>query len=141
MSCKASKKESEATQYDEEVTKYINSYEGDTKKKLEQMRETIHSVSDEIKERWAWQMPTFVYHGNLVHFAAMKGHLGWYPTPSAITEFAEELKGYSTSKGCVRIPWKSTLPLDLIKRMVEFRMKENLEEESSKSKKKCGSSK
>jgi uncharacterized protein YdhG (YjbR/CyaY superfamily) len=70
-------------------------------------------------------MPTFVGKGNIVHFAAMKGHLGFYPAPSAIEKFSKELAVYSTSKGCVRFPYNKPLPKTLITKMVKFRVKED----------------
>jgi uncharacterized protein YdhG (YjbR/CyaY superfamily) len=71
------------------------------------------------------QMPTFYLNGNLVHFAAFKSHIGVYPTPSAIVEFAEELKKYKTSKGAVQFPLDEPLPLKLVTRIVKFRVREN----------------
>lgn len=70
-------------------------------------------------------MPTFKLNGNLVHFAAHKNHLGFYPTPSAIVQFEEELKNYKTSKGAIQFPFKKEIPYNLIKQITEFRVIEN----------------
>jgi len=70
-------------------------------------------------------MPTFYFKGNLVHFAAFDRHIGFYPTPSGITTFQQELESYKTSKGAVQFPIDQPLPLKLIKKIVEFRVKEN----------------
>ena len=69
-------------------------------------------------------MPTFVLNGNLVHFAAFQNHVGFYPTPSAIEEFKKELAPYKSAKGSVQFPLDQPMPLDLVRRMVEFRVKQ-----------------
>ena len=71
-------------------------------------------------------MPTFYLNGNLVHFAAYQKHIGFYPAPSAIVAFQDALRGYKTSKGAVQFPIDKPLPLDLITRIVAFRIEENL---------------
>ena len=81
-------------------------------------------------------MPTFALHGNLVHFAAHKHHIGFYPTPSAIEAFKRELSGYETSKGAVQFPMDRPLPLALISRIVQYRVSENLKRASTKASKK-----
>lgn len=81
-------------------------------------------------------MPTFDLHGNLVHYAAHKNHIGFYPAPSGIEAFADELSVYESSKGAVKFPIDQPLPLDLIGRIVKFRVKENLQKAKAKSKKK-----
>jgi uncharacterized protein YdhG (YjbR/CyaY superfamily) len=76
-------------------------------------------------------MPTFKQNGVLVHFAAYKKHIGFYPTPSAISAFAEELSPYETSKGAVKFPLDEVLPLSLVKKMVKFKVEENLKKKKS----------
>jgi len=71
-------------------------------------------------------IPTFKLNGNLVHFAAFKNHIGFYPTPSAITAFRKELSPYKQAKGSVQSAIDEPIPLDIVKRIVEFRVKENL---------------
>ena len=77
-------------------------------------------------------MPTFYLKGNLAHFAAYKKHIGFYPTPSGISKFQNEIKGYKNSKGAVQFPIDKPLPLELIKRIVEFRVKENSQKPKTK---------
>jgi uncharacterized protein YdhG (YjbR/CyaY superfamily) len=70
-------------------------------------------------------MPTFYLNGNLVHFAAFKAHIGFYPTPQGTDAFAAELAAYKTSKGAVQFPLDADPPLDLVRRMAEFRAERN----------------
>ena len=79
-------------------------------------------------------MPTFILHGNLVHFAAFKQHIGLYPTPSGITQFKEELAPYVGAKGSVRFPLDRPIPFDLIRKIVQFRVQENMERAAAKRK-------
>lgn len=81
-------------------------------------------------------MPTFDLHGNLVHFAAFKKHIGFYPAPSGIEAFQDELKEYHTSKGTLQFPIDQPLPYELIRRIVQYRVQQNLEKAESKAKKK-----
>ncbi len=109
------------------TAEYIAHAPASVRKHLTKMRLEIRSVvPKETTESIKYGMPTFELNGNLVHFAAMKNHLGFYPTPSAIKAFQKELKDYSTSKGCVRFLYDTPLPFALIKKMVKFRVKENL---------------
>lgn len=93
--------------------------------RLEALRKTIRTAAPDATEAIKYGMPTFVYHGNLVHFAACRDHLGFYPTPSAIRKFARELAPYTTSKGAIQFPWDLPLPRALIARMVRFRAAES----------------
>lgn len=70
-------------------------------------------------------MPTFVLNGNLVHFAAQKKHIGFYPIPSAIIAFEEALKDYKTSKGAIQFPFDKPIPYELVREIVLFRVAEN----------------
>ena len=83
-----------------------------------------------------YQIPTFTLHGNLVHFAAYKKHIGFYPAPSGIEKFKQELSAYESAKGSVKFLLDKPLPYDLISRIVEFRVQENLARASAKTKKK-----
>jgi uncharacterized protein YdhG (YjbR/CyaY superfamily) len=89
------------------------------------LRATIRSAAPDATEKMSYQMPTFYLNGNLVHFAAFRKHIGFYPAPNAIVAFQEELKRYKTSKGAVQFPIDKPLPLDLITRIVAFRVEEN----------------
>ncbi len=80
-------------------------------------------------------MPTFYLNGNLVHFAAFKRHIGFYPTPAGIEEFQDELKAYPTSKGAIQFPLDQPIPYDLIARITTFRVRQNLEKAPAKKKK------
>jgi len=120
------------------VDEYIARFDPEVQEKLQSLRRVIREVAPDARETISYQMPTFVLHGNLVHFAAQKKHIGFYPTPSAIEAFQAELAGYKSSKGAVQFPLDQPLPLELIGRMVAFRVAERvrLAEEKTASKRK-----
>jgi uncharacterized protein YdhG (YjbR/CyaY superfamily) len=118
------------------IDQYIQQFPGDIQEKLETLRNTIRDAAPGAKEKISYQMPTFDWHGNLVHFAAHKGHIGFYPTPSGIEAFQSELSRYESSKGAVRFPLDEPLPLDLISRIVAYRVVENRQKAEAKRKKK-----
>ena len=93
--------------------------------KLASIRQLVRELAPEAQEKISYQMPTFYLNGNLVHFAAFKNHIGFYPTPSGISEFQKELAKYKNAKGSVQFPMDEALPLGLIKRMVKFRIEKN----------------
>ena len=93
---------------------------------LEQMRQTIKNAAPEAEELISYNMPAFKYHGMLVYFAAYKNHIGFYATPTGHSEFKEELSIYKQGKGSVQFPLNQALPLELISRIVKFRMGEKL---------------
>ena len=107
------------------IDDYIDSFPAEVQAKLCELRETIRKAAPDAVEKISYRMPTFYYNGNLVHFAAYERHIGFYPTPSAITQFATELKRYKSAKGSVQFPLSEPLPLKLITRMVKFRLEEN----------------
>ena len=108
------------------IDEYIASFPPDVQKRLEEIRKAIKEAAPDAQEAMAYGIPTFKLNGNLVHFAAFKHHLGFYPGgPSAIEEFRKELAPYGLSKGTIRIPMDEETPLGLVKRIVEFRVKEN----------------
>lgn len=109
------------------IDEYIATFPKNVQVILEKLKQVIRDSAPEAKEAISYQMPTFKLKGNLVHFAAYKKHIGLYPTPSAIETFKEELSDYETSKGAIRFPLDKPLPFDLIKRIVKFRVEENLE--------------
>ena len=111
----------------ETIDEYISTFPKDVQGLLEKMRQVIKEAAPEAVEAISYQMPTFKLNGNLVHFAAFKHHIGFYPTPSGIDTFKKELAPYESSKGSVQFPMGKPLPLDLVKRIVEFRVKENKE--------------
>lgn len=109
------------------IDEYIAGFPKDIQSKLQALRATIRQAAPEAEEAISYQIPTFKLAGkNLVHFAAFKNHIGFYPVPSGIEAFKKELSVYKTSKGAVQFPLDQPLPLKLIARMVKFRVKENL---------------
>ncbi|MGV3766006.1 MAG: DUF1801 domain-containing protein [Chitinophagaceae bacterium] len=109
------------------IASYISAQPAPDRILLEQLRTIIAKAAPSATETISYEMPTFRLHGNLVHFAMAKNHLGFYPSPSAITRFANELSAYKTSKGAVQFPLDKPLPVQLITEMVRFRAKENEE--------------
>ncbi|MCM3703850.1 iron chaperone [Paenibacillus macerans] len=118
------------------IDEYIAQFPLDVSGKLQQIRSTIQAAAPDAVEKISYQMPTFALAGkNLVHFAAFKNHIGFYPTPSGIEEFREELSLYKNAKGSVQFPLDEPLPLELIGRIARFRAAENLEQAAAKRKK------
>lgn len=99
---------------------------------LTELRAFITKLVPEATQKISYQMPTFYLYGNLVHFAAHKNHIGFYPAPSAIEAFQEELSKYKWAKGSVQFPLKEPMPYDLIKKMVLFRVEENTNKYNAK---------
>jgi uncharacterized protein YdhG (YjbR/CyaY superfamily) len=108
------------------IDEYIATFPEEVQKILEVLRETIRAAAPDAEEKISYQMPTFTLKGNLVHFAAWKKHIGFYPTPSGTEAFSKELSIYEGAKGTVKFPIDKPLPLDLIRQMVQFRVAENL---------------
>jgi uncharacterized protein YdhG (YjbR/CyaY superfamily) len=92
---------------------------------LAKIRTTIREAAPDAEEAIKYRMPTFTLNGNLVHFAAFKNHIGFYPAPRGIEAFKDELSAYEGAKGSVRFPLDKPIPFDLIGRIVEFRVKES----------------
>lgn len=105
---------------------YIATFPANIQKILQELRATIKAAAPQAEEKISYQMPAFAQNGILVYFAALKNHIGFYPTSSGILAFKEELSAYESSKGAVRFPLDKPLPLELITRMVKFRLAENL---------------
>jgi len=118
------------------IDEYIASFPSEIQDLLAKLRQTIKEAAPEAEEKISYQMPTFALHGNLVHFAAYKNHIGFYPAPRGIEAFKEELASYKGAKGSVQFPLDRPLPYDLIRRIVIFRVQENRERAASKRKKK-----
>lgn len=118
------------------IDEYIAGFPADVQEKLQQLRAAIQAAAPAAQEKISYQMPTFYLYGNLVHFAAFKKHIGFYPTPSGITSFAKELSGYQNAKGSVQFPLDQPLPLELISEMVKFRVLENVQAEQQRKSKK-----
>lgn len=81
---------------------------------LNEVYDTLRTVLPDAQERMSWQMPTFWNKQNIIHFAAFKNHLGIYPGDKAVAHFAQDLKGYKTSKGAIQFPYNQPIPLELI---------------------------
>lgn len=118
------------------IDEYIAGFPRDIQKILEEIRATIKAAAPAATEKISYQMPTFFLKGNLVHFAAFKKHIGFYPTPSGIDKFKKELSRYEGAKGSVQFPLDEPIPYDLIRKIVEFRVTENLKNAGAGSRKK-----
>lgn len=114
------------------INEYIDMFPQEVRTILKELRQTIKDAAPDAEETINYQMPTFTLHGNLVHFAAFKNHIGFYPTPSGIEAFKDELSAYKGAKGSVQLPIDQPLPLSLIRKIVEYRVKENLERKLKK---------
>ena len=114
------------------IDEYIATFPEETQKILEELRATIKAAAPDADERISYQMPTFALEGNLVHFAAWKNHIGFYPTSSGTQAFKKELSIYEGAKGSVKFPIDKPLPLKLISRIVKFRVAESLKKSRDK---------
>ena len=114
------------------IDDYIARYPAEVQAILQSIRETIQKAAPESKETISYMMPTFRLEGNLVHFAAFKNHIGLYPAPSGIDQFRDELSKYEFSKGTIRFPIDQPIPLDLVTKIVQYRVQENLEKAVAK---------
>jgi uncharacterized protein YdhG (YjbR/CyaY superfamily) len=108
------------------IDEYINSFPPDIQSILKKMRQTIREAAPGAEEVISYHMPAFKLNGILVYFAAQKHHIGFYPTASGIAAFKAELTSYNWSKGTVQFPLDKPIPFDLVKKIVTFRVKENL---------------
>lgn len=109
------------------IDQYIGTFPPNVQGILEQLRKTIQEAAPEAIETISYGIPTFRLNGNLVHFAAYKNHIGFYPTPSAIVAFKKELSPYKQAKGSVRFPIDQPIPFSLAREIVKYRVKQNLE--------------
>ena len=118
------------------IDEYVAGFPPDVQKVLQKIRMTIHEAAPDATEKISYQMPTFYLMGNLVHFAAFKEHIGFYPVPTGIEKFKKELSVYKQGKGSVQFPLDEPMPYDLISKIVKFRVKENLAKAAGKARKK-----
>lgn len=114
------------------IDQYIANFPEDVQLILQKVRKTIQESAPGAEETISYQIPTFKLEGNLVHFAGYKNHLGFYPAPSGIEKFKQELSDYECAKGSVKFPLDKPIPYELIKNIVLFRVKENLEKAVAK---------
>ena len=110
----------------ETIEEYIAKFPEDVRNILEKLRQVIRESAPDAVETINYGIPTFKLNGNLVHFAAFKNHIGFYPTPSAIVVFKKELSPYKQAKGSVQFPIDKLIPFDLVREIVKYRVKENL---------------
>lgn len=110
------------------IDDYIGQFDSEKQILLQAVRKIIREAAPEASETISYQMPTFRYHGNLIHFAMSKNHLGVYPGPAAITHFADELVAYKTSKGAIHFPLDKEIPKAMLEKIVSF----NLEKQEQK---------
>lgn len=119
------------------IDEYIATFPEDIQALLEEVRTIIKANAPGASERISYQMPAFVLNGNLVYFAAWKNHIGFYPGSGKVSEaFEEELATYIGSKGSIRFPISQPLPVELIGKIVQFRVAENLKMAAAKASKK-----
>jgi len=114
------------------IDKYIATFPKETQQILKKIRATIRAAAPHAEEKISYQMPTFYLNGNLIHFAGYKTHIGIYPTPSGTAAFKKEISKYQGGKGSIRLPIDEPMPYDLIKRIVIFRVAENLKKAKAK---------
>ena len=107
------------------VDDYIVAQSETVQPALQRLRSAIALAAPDATEKISYQIPTFYLNGNLVHFAAFEKHIGFYPTPSGVTAFQEELSGYKYAKGSIQFPVDKPVPLTLIRKIVKFRVEEN----------------
>lgn len=106
------------------IDSYIKSFPEHIQAILSEIRLTIRKAAPGATETIKYQIPTFVLKKNLVHFAAFKNHIGFYPTPAAIEKFRDKLTTYTCSKGAIQFPLDRAIPYDLISEIVKFRVSE-----------------
>lgn len=109
----------------ENINEYIANYSGELQDVLQDLRMFIKKCAPEATEKISWGMPTFYLQGNLIHFAVNKGYIGLYPGDSGVSFFKDELTEYTTTKGSIHLPLNRSMPYDLIRKIVEYRVIEN----------------
>lgn len=108
------------------IDEYIASFPPDIQEKLQGIRAAVRSAAPDAEEAIRYGIPTFRQNGsNLVHFAAFKDHISFFPTSSGVTKFRKELSSYRLSKGTIQVPLSEPVPYDLVERITRFRAWEN----------------
>lgn len=120
-----------------DVEIYITTFPVQTRKLLNQIRKTIQKAAPAATETINYGIPTFQLHGNLVHYAAFKNHIGFYPGASGIKIFKKKLSVFKNAKGSVQFPLQKPLPIKLITEIVKYRVKENTELFKKKARRIC----
>ncbi len=116
------------------IDEYIASFPDHIQERLKRLRMIIKQAAPQAEETISYAMPAFKLDDNLVYFAAFKNHIGFYALPTGNEFFKKELSVYKTGKGSVQFPVDKPLPLELITKIVKFRVKENLERAKNKNK-------
>src|SRR5438093_13759122 len=111
------------------ITEYIAAAPKEAQDKLRQMRACIRSAAPGATESLKWGVPAFSYRRILVTFAAFKHHIGFYPTPSAVRAFGNDLSKFATARGSIQFPLEKPLPLPLIRKITAFRVRQSIEED------------
>jgi uncharacterized protein YdhG (YjbR/CyaY superfamily) len=124
-----------ATTPPKNIDEYIAGFPKDVQDILQKIRGIIKKAAPDAEEAIKYQIPTFVLGGNIVHFAAFQKHIGFYPTPSGIEEFKDELSAYNSAKGSVQFPLDKPIPFNLIRKIAKFRAKEAREKVGAKPRK------
>jgi uncharacterized protein YdhG (YjbR/CyaY superfamily) len=120
----------------ENIDDYVAAFPPDVRVLLAKLRATIRKAAPRAEEKISYAIPTFFLNGNLVHFAGYKKHIGFYPGASGIKAFKRELSAYKGAKGSVQFPLDEPMPLGLVRKIVRFRVKENLAKSGSAERKK-----
>lgn len=116
----------------QDIDEYIAGFPANVRKILGQLRTAIRKAAPDAKETIKYQMPSFTLNGNLVHFAVFKHHIGFYPAPRNDPEFKDELANHKGTKSSLSLPLDKPIPLDLIRRIVKFRVKNDLKRVKTK---------
>ena len=116
------------------IDEYIDSFPEHFQEKLEELRNVIKELVPDAQEKISYQMPAFYLNGILVWFAGFSKHIGFYPKTSGIAAFEQELGQYKHAKGSVRFPIEKPLPIDLIRKIIKFRLNENLQQKKKEKK-------
>lgn len=107
------------------IDEHIDSLPEERREALEKIRKIVHNVCPDATETIRYGIPTFQLNGkNLLHFAGYENHIGFYPSPNGMKKFEKELKPYASGKGTAQFPWDKPLPIDLIKKIIRFRLEE-----------------
>lgn len=104
------------------IDEYIAGFPEDIRQMLELIRQTVKQAAPQAEEAIKYNMPAFVLKKNLVYFAAFKNHIGFFPAPTNDDEYKNDLSGYKTGKGSVQFPMNKPMPLDLVTKIVKWRM-------------------
>lgn len=106
------------------VVEYIESFPKEVRERLYALRKAVKEAAPEAEEKIAYRMPAYGLNGRLLYFAGFKNHIGFYPLTEAMDEFKDELKAYKTGKGSIQFQNDESFPIDLIRRIIEFRVSE-----------------